>query len=235
MSSPEWSKISSGLTCNNEILPDSILDAQSAFAVAYHSTTSIRARCIKNVGTLMGESSSYVAEAILSSKTSSGHQLLVRLVATQEGKVEISVCSGSPEGSPNPLVEYAERIRRSLERIGKLDEKERRRVVEAIKVEMKLDSALGKILSKAPVGDIYPTIGIIRETLIRVLEGFDPMHIETGASMETLHKHALDTPLDDEDSKLLCIKILDWKRRLSKIIDEMPLQQNEVQPKPETG
>jgi hypothetical protein len=100
---------------------------------------------------------------------------------------------------------------------------------------MKLDSALSKILSKAPVGDIYPTIGIIRETLIRVLEGFDPMHIETGDSMETLHKHAPDTPLDDENSKLLCMKILDWKRRLSKIIDEMPLQQDEAQPKPETG
>ncbi len=235
MSSPEWGTMSSGLTCNNEILPESILDAQSSFAVAYHSTTSIRARCIKNVGTLIGESSSYVAEAILSSRTSSGHQLLVRLVATQEGKVEISVCSDSPQKSLGALAEYDERIKRFLERIGKLDEKERRRVIEATKVEMKLDSALGKILSKAPVGDIYPTIGIIRETLIKVLEGFDPMHIETAESMEALHKHAPDAPLDDENSRLLCIKILDWKRRLSNIIDEMPLQQNDAQPKPETG
>ena len=51
--------------------------------------------------------------------------------------------------------------------------------------------------------------------------------------MEVLHKLAPDAKLDEENSKLLSIKILDWKRRLSKIIDEMPLQKAEVQPKPE--
>jgi hypothetical protein len=52
--------------------------------------------------------------------------------------------------------------------------------------------------------------------------------------MEVLHNHAPDTPLDEESSRLLSIKILDWKRKLSKVIDEMPLQQIEVQPEPET-
>jgi hypothetical protein len=183
----------------------------------------------------MGESTPYSAEAILASKTSTGHQLLIRLSTTQQGKVEISVCSDDPQESSSSLSEYNSRIKGLLERIEKLDEIERKRVVEAIKVEMKLDAVLDMILSKLPVSEIYPTMGIIREALIRVLKAFDPIHMETGESMEALHKSTPDTPLDDENSKLLSIKVLDWKRRLSRIIDEMPLQQSqEVQPKPET-
>jgi len=90
------------------------------------------------------------------------------------------------------------------------------------------------VLSKLSAGEIYATIGIIRETLIKVLQVFDPMHIETAESMETLHNLPLDSSLDDENSKSLSIRLLDWKRRLSKIIDEMPLQKNEVQSKPVT-
>lgn len=233
MSSPEWSKLSDGLVCSSEIFPESVLDAQSSFALAYHSANSIRVKCYKNVCSLASESSPYFAEAILASKTLTGHQLAIRLDITQQERVQISVCSDDPQESSNYFSEYNVRIKGLLEKIGNLDETERRRVIEAMRLEMRLDTALGMVLSKLPVGDIYPTLGIIRETLIRVLRAFDSMHIETGESMETLHNLAPDNPLDEENSKLLSIKILDWKRRLSKIIDEMPLQQNEAQPMPE--
>jgi hypothetical protein len=233
MSSPEWSKLSDGLACNNEVFPESILDAQSSFALAYHSTNSIRVRCHKNVCTLVDESLPYSAEAILTSKTPTGHQLVIRLNTTEEKKVQIIVCSDDPQESSNYLSECNGRVKGLLEKLGNMDETEKKRVFDAVRVEMKLDTALSMVLSKLTVGEIYPVIGIVRETLIKALQGFDPIHIETGESMEILHKLAPDAKLDEENSKLLSIKILDWKRRLSKIIDEMPLQKAEVQPEPE--
>jgi hypothetical protein len=234
MSSSDWSKLSDGLSCNTDIFPVSVLDAQSSFALAYHSTNSIRVKCNKNVCTLVSETLPYSAEAILTSRTPMGHQLVIRLSTVEQDRVQISVCSENPEESSTYLSEYSGRAKGLLEKVVSMDETERKRVFDAVRVEMKLDTALGMVLSKSLVGEIYATIGIIRETLIKVLQVFDPMHIETGESMEVLHNLPPDASLDEENSKLLSIRILDWKRRLSKIIDEMPLQKSEVQAKPET-
>jgi hypothetical protein len=108
-------------------------------------------------------------------------------------------------------------------RISRIDETSRTRIVRTIEVEMKLDTALHKILTRAPVGEIYPHIGIIREVLIKTLEGFDPIHIETGDVMASLCALPQDSQLDPEKSRSISMKILDWKMRLSRKIDEAPL------------
>jgi hypothetical protein len=190
-------------------------------------------RCHKNVCTLVSETLPYTAEAILTSKTPTGHQLVIRLNTIEQERVQISICSDNPQESSNYLSEYNERAKSLLEKIVSIDETERKRVIEAVRVEMKLDTALDMVLSKFSASQIYATIGIIRETLIRVLQVFDPIHIETAEYMEKLNNLAPDTPLDEENSKMLSIRILDWKKRLSKIIDEMPLQKSEDQTKPE--
>jgi hypothetical protein len=181
-------------------------------------------RCHKNVCTLVSETLPYTAEAILTSKTPTGHQLVIRLNTIEQERVQISICSDNPQESSNYLSEYSGRAKSLLEKVVSIDETERKRVIEAVKVEMKLDTALDMVLSKLSAGQIYAMIGIIRETLIKVLQVFDPIHIETGEYMEKLNNLSPDSSLDEENSKLLSIKILDWKRRLSKIIDEMPLQ-----------
>ncbi|WXG42663.1 MAG: hypothetical protein WED04_00915 [Promethearchaeati archaeon SRVP18_Atabeyarchaeia-1] len=220
MESSDWSKIAEGLDCRQASLPVNGLDAQSSFALVYHSVATIKARCYKNIGTMGGESSSFSAEAVLSTKSSSGHQLAVKLLLAPDGKLEITVCSDSPEESSDALTNYEKRYKELVGRIGKFDEKNRTKVIKTIEVEMKLDAALGKLLVKAPVGDIYPFIGIVRETLIKTLEGFDPIHIETGDVMASLYDHSQETPLDPDQSRSVSMKVLDWKRRLSRTIDE---------------
>jgi hypothetical protein len=227
MESSDWSKIINGLCCRQAGLPVDSLDVQSSFALAYHSVTSIRARCYKNVGTIAIEPPSYSAEAILSTRSSSGHHLAVRLLAAPQRKLDITVCSESPEESSSSLASYEKRYKELLERIGGIDEKNRGKVVKTIEVEMKLDAALHKILGKAPVGEIYPPIGIVREVLIKILEGFDPIHIETGEVMASLCDLPQDTPLDAEKSRSIGMKILGWKMRLSRKIDEVPLPAQE--------
>lgn len=222
MESSDWSRITEGLSCKQASLPVDSLDVQSSFALAYHSVASLRARCYRSIGTAMGESSSYAAEAILSTKSSSGHQLAVKLLAAPEGRLEITVCSDNPEESSDGLTNFERRYKELIERIKKFDEESRSKVVKTIEVEMKLDAALHKILAKAPVGDIYLPIGIVREVLIKTLEGFDPIHIETGDVMASLYNLPQDAPLVPEKSQSISIKILDWKRRLSKRIDEAP-------------
>ena len=223
MDSSEWSKITGGLCCRQVVLPLDGLDVQSSFALAYHSVSSIRARCYRNVGTIVIEPPSYSAEAILLTRSSSGHQLVVKLSAGPERKLEITVCSDNLEESSGGASNYERRYKEFLERIGKIDENKRGKIVKTIEVEMRLDTALHKILGNAPVGEIYPPIGIVREVLIKTLEGFDPIHIDTGDVMASLCGLPQDTPLDPEKSKSISMKILEWKMRLSRKIDEAPL------------
>jgi hypothetical protein len=215
---PEWSKFSQLVSCNSETLSTNDLGVHDYFAVVYHCTTSVRSRCHKNLGRI-GDSSSFLGEAITSTRTSSGHQVAVRLSSTPDGKIEITVCSDDPEESSRHLTEYKERIKTLAERIMKTDEIDKKRIVLLILVEMKLDAAIDKILSKKPASEIYPIVGIIREALIKILAGFDPIHIETSEVMEALHGFSHDTPLDREKSVSFCVKILDWRRRLSRIVD----------------
>jgi hypothetical protein len=163
-----------------------------------------------------------VGEAIISSKTASDRQLLVKLFTTSSGGIELMVCSDEPEEPQHQLAEYKERIKTLTEKVKKMDETEKGKLFEIIKVEMKLDKAIDSILSKTLVGIIYPTIGIIRETLIRTLEGFDPIHIETGEVMEMLHTHPQGIPLDNDRSRVVAVKALDWRRRISRIVDGTP-------------
>nr|MDO8100373.1 hypothetical protein [Candidatus Njordarchaeota archaeon] len=219
---PEWSQFSQGLSCESEVLSPCDLGAQDYFAIVYHCTTSIRSRCHRNVGRT-GGLSSYVGEAITSSRTSTGHQLVARSSSTPDGKIQITVCSDAPEESSGHLAEYIERIKTLTERIAKMGEEERKRVIKVILVEMKLDAAMNKILSKTSASEIYATVGIIRETLIETLTGFDPIHIETSGVMEALHSHPPDIPLDHEESVSFSMKILNWRKRLSKIVEgELP-------------
>jgi hypothetical protein len=215
---PEWSKLSQLLSCNSETLSTNGLGGQDYFAVVYHCTTSVKSRCHKNSGR-MEDSSSFLGETITSTRTSSGHQLAVRFSSTPDGKIEMTVCSDDPEELSRRMVEYKERIRTLSEQIMKMDEEGRKRIVLLILVEMKVDAAIDKILSKRPAGEIYPAVGIIRETLIKTLAGFDPIHIETGEMMEALHGYSPDTSLDREKSVSFGVKLLDWRRRLSRIVD----------------
>ncbi|WXG45300.1 MAG: hypothetical protein WED05_01005 [Candidatus Atabeyarchaeum deiterrae] len=219
---PDWNRITSGFACKTEVFPIDDLGAQCIFAITYHSVTSIRSRCYENVGTVTGDRSSFVGEAIISSKTASDRQLLVKLFTTSSGGIELMVCSDEPEEPQHQLAEYKERIKTLTEKVKKMDETEKGRLFEIIKVEMKLDKAIDSILSKTLVGIIYPTIGIIRETLIRTLEGFDPIHIETCEVMEMLHTHPQGIPLDNDRSRVVAVKALDWRRRISRIVDGTP-------------
>nr|MDO8132873.1 hypothetical protein [Candidatus Njordarchaeum guaymaensis] len=218
---PDWSKFTQGLSCKSETLSPTDVGTQDYFAIVYHCTTSIRSRCHRNVGRIE-ELSFYVGEAIASSRTSSGHQLVVRSLSTPDGKIEITVCSDDPEESSRRLAEFKERIKTLTERIIKMGEEERKRIIALIIVEMKLDAAINKILLKIPAGEIYPTIGIIRETLIKTLAGFDPIHIETSEIMEALHDHSPNIPLDRGKSVSFSMKILDWRKRLSRIVEGEP-------------
>jgi hypothetical protein len=226
--SADWDKIADGLGCRQAVLPVDSLDIQSSYALAYHSVSSIRARCQKNVITILVEPRSYSAEAILSTKSPTGHQLAVRLIAAPEKRLEIIVCSDNLEESSNSVTDYEKRYKELLERVGKLDEESRNRIVKTIEVEMKLDAALDKILRNAPVSEVYPPIGIVREALIKTIEGFDPIHIETGAVMENLCGLSQETPLDPQKSRSIGMKILDWKMRLSRKINEEPMPAQEA-------
>jgi hypothetical protein len=185
----------------------------------------------------MGELSSYVGEAITSSRTSSGHQLAVRSSSTPDGKIEMTVCSDDPEESSRRITEYKERIEKLIEKVMKTGEEERKRIILLILVEMKLDASIDKILSKRPAGEIYPIVGIVRETLIKTLAGFDPIHIETSGVLEDLHSYPPDSPLDREKSVSFSVKFLDWRKRLSRIVEgEMSssLEPSEQEYEPQT-
>jgi hypothetical protein len=218
----EWTKLSQGLSCKSDTLSPDNLGIQDYFAIVYHCTTSIRSRCHKNVNKT-GELSSYCGETIASTRTSSGHQLAVRSSSTSDGKIEITVCSDDPEESSRHLAECREKIKTLVERIAKMGEEERKKMFSLIAVEMKLDTAIDKILSKLPAGEIYPTVGLIRETLIKTIDGFDPIHIRTSEVMEALHGHPQGAPLDREKSVAFSMKMLDWRKMLSRIVEGVSL------------
>jgi hypothetical protein len=221
MESFDWGRVTESLACMKGSLAVDSFDIDSSFILAYHSIASLRARCHKNVRGVVEEATSYSAEAIFSTKSSSAHQLSVRIAVTIEGKLEITVCSNNAEESSICLGDYERKYGCLVQRSRELDEKNRIKLIKMVEVEMKLDAALNKILEKALASNIYRPLAAAREALISTLESHDPIHIETGKVIADLYSHKQDAPLDSEEAQVMSIKILDWKKRLSKTIDEL--------------